>query len=290
MKSLEGVHLSSSGHLLNLLIEKYFALPYLSLVRYADHIACQRVEMIQSLPLHELSNQFTDQHLKQLDKFFTPQFKYSYRHQRLIQLLEQLKKSIDDYNMCGDGGNQSEAHNSLLTKASSVSIDESPSTPTMPPLFSAMKTSPSVDFFMLYLNSSSTSAFATTSYLDKEWYYNIVNSACSSDVVLDTTSLCLKPKQCALMLSSLDLANIISVMSNRRFRLNILRECILLGAHRTQLDILKLPSVLKQAAMMQNDDFMHPLWLASTNSLFNLLKEIYPKLPEPSSLPINLNE
>lgn len=75
LKSLEGVHLSSSGHLLNLLIDKYFRLPYLSLVRYADHIACQRVEMIQSLSLAELSNQFTEQHLKQLDKFFTPSFR-----------------------------------------------------------------------------------------------------------------------------------------------------------------------------------------------------------------------
>lgn len=75
LKSLEGVHLSSSGHLLNLLIDKYFELPYLSLVRYADYIACQRVEMIQSLSVHELSNQFTEKHLKQLDKFFTPQFK-----------------------------------------------------------------------------------------------------------------------------------------------------------------------------------------------------------------------
>lgn len=75
LKSLEGVHLSSSGHLLNLLIDKYFRLPYLSLVRYADHIACQRVEMIQSLSLPELSHQFTEQHLKQLDKFFTPSFR-----------------------------------------------------------------------------------------------------------------------------------------------------------------------------------------------------------------------
>lgn len=38
LKSLEGVHLSSSGHLLNLLIDKYFPLPYLSLVRFADHV------------------------------------------------------------------------------------------------------------------------------------------------------------------------------------------------------------------------------------------------------------
>ena len=76
LKSLEGVHLASSGHLLNLLIDKFFRLPYLSLVRYADHIACQRVEMIQSLSLNELANQFTEQQLKKLDKFFTLQFRY----------------------------------------------------------------------------------------------------------------------------------------------------------------------------------------------------------------------
>ena len=68
---MEGVHLSASGHLLNLLIEKYFHLPYLSLVRYADHIACQRVEMMQSLSPDELLNQLTEQHVKILNKFFS---------------------------------------------------------------------------------------------------------------------------------------------------------------------------------------------------------------------------
>lgn len=97
LKSLEGVHLASSGHLLNLLIEKFFSLPYLSLVRYADHIACQRVEMMQSLTPNELATQLSEQHLKILDSFFNEQFKYSYRHQRLISLLEQLKKVITNF-------------------------------------------------------------------------------------------------------------------------------------------------------------------------------------------------
>lgn len=276
--------------------------------------------MIQSLSLEELSNQFTEQHLKQLDKFFTQQAKYSYRHQRLIHLLEQLKRSIDDYNNNrgvvvggggggGGGGNIGEDQQQppQTTSSSPPPLLESPSTPTVPSLISSMmKSSPSIDFFMLYLNNNTNNKYDSNN-LDKEWYYNIVNSACSystqtttttttnspNDLITDSSSL--KSKQCALMLSNLDLSNILSILSGKQFKLNILRECILLSAHRTQLDIQKLPSALKQAAMSGNNlslqnDFMHPLWLASSQCLFDLLRQLVVKLPEPPSIVFNFNE
>lgn len=155
---------------------------------------------------------------------------------------------------------------------------------------------------MLYLSSNSNAATASClSYLDKEWYYNIVNSACSyssesggsgsssSELAIADQSSLLKSKQCALMLSNLDFSNIMSILSSKSFRLSILRECVLLGAHRTQVDILKLPEVLRQAAtsganLSLQNDFMHPLWVASSQCLFNLLKELAPKLPEPPLL------
>ncbi len=101
---MEAVHLAASGHLLNLLIDKFFEMPYLSLVRYADHIACQRVEMMSEPVANRTTSDdggvlngsgeglITEQHMASLNKFFT-EFKYSFRHKRLVCLLEQLKAS-----------------------------------------------------------------------------------------------------------------------------------------------------------------------------------------------------
>ncbi len=99
LRSLEAVHLASSGHLLNFLIDKFFELPYLSLVRYADHIACQRVEMM-SEPVKSVDGGdclITEQHMTSLNKFFS-EFKYSFRHKRLVSLLGQLRVSVDNEN------------------------------------------------------------------------------------------------------------------------------------------------------------------------------------------------
>jgi hypothetical protein len=93
------------------------------------------------------------------------------------------------------------------------------------------------------------------------------------------------------MLSYLDYSNVTSILASKNFKLNILKDCILLGAHQTQLDIQKLPSALKKAAT-SNDvnfqkDFMHPLWLASSQFLFDLLQKLCLKLP---AIPIiNIN-
>jgi uncharacterized membrane protein YgcG len=99
LKYLEGVHLSASGHLLNLLIDKFFHLPYISLVRHADYIACQRVEMMQSMaPEQIFQNILQEDHINNLNLFFSQQFKYSFRHQRLISLLSELKQMLNDFN------------------------------------------------------------------------------------------------------------------------------------------------------------------------------------------------
>lgn len=63
------------------------------MVRYADHIACQRVEMlIEPEEKSNFPNQLTEQQLTNLTKFFVS-FKYAFRHQRLISLLDQLTVS-----------------------------------------------------------------------------------------------------------------------------------------------------------------------------------------------------
>ena len=92
----------------------------------------------------------------------------------------------------------------------------------------------------------------------------------------------LKSKQCALMLANLDYANIASIVECPLFRLSILRDCLLLGAQRTQLDIDKLPDAgLRRAASQPatNKDFMHPLWLAASQALFRHLEAVCVRLP-----------
>ena len=95
LKSVEGIHLSASGHLLNLIIDKYFNLPYLSLVKYADYIVCQRIEMMLSLSINDLLIQLSEEQIINLNKYFLD-FKYSFRHKRLISLLEQLQSSLNE--------------------------------------------------------------------------------------------------------------------------------------------------------------------------------------------------
>ena len=94
LKLVEGIHLSVSGHLLEFLVEKYFKLPYLSLVRYADFIACQRLEMIQLLSIDEIKQQLDEEHFNKILKYFQG-FKYSHRHQRFISLLKNLNQILN---------------------------------------------------------------------------------------------------------------------------------------------------------------------------------------------------
>jgi hypothetical protein len=208
--------------------------------------------MMQSLSPDELSNQLTEQHTKYMNKFFSEQFKYSFRHQRLISLLEQLKQLITSYNNSDSEANQND--NSALENNSNSRKSEDTILPHM------FKPSPSIDFFMLYVTSTKSSINTNTNLfndLDKEWFYNMVRSACcyvvdslptpladnelerkqsfekritANDLILDSSSL--KSKQCALMLSNLDFSNLMSILQADGFKLSLIKDCILLGAQR----------------------------------------------------------
>ena len=104
--------------------------------------------MMQSLSPDELLSQLTEQHIKTLNKFFSQQSKYSHRHQRLISLLELLKKQVNDYN----SGVITNDQNVEKQNEVSFELDKAPSTPlahSKAMFFSNIKTSPSIDFFML---------------------------------------------------------------------------------------------------------------------------------------------
>jgi hypothetical protein len=241
LKLLEGVHLSASSSLLSLLISKFFNLSYLSLTRYADHIACQRVEMLLSLSSDEITNQFDENNIQILNAFYNNQMRNT-RHKRLISLLEQLRQLIN-----------SEAPESI-----------------------ALKSSKSFDFLTLYSNSNPNE-------LNKEWFYNIVRSACchqaeqNDELISEASSL--KSKQYALMLSNLDGTNCFSILSDKNFKLNILSECLKLGAKKSHSNIENMPLLLKNNLNVQKD-FIHPLWLSSNRLMFNLLNDVCQKIPD----------
>lgn len=144
LRAMEGVHLSASGNLLNLVIDKYFHLPYLSLVRYADHIACQRIEMMLSLATEDLLVQLSEEQIYNLNKYFQD-FKYAFRHKRLISLLEQLQASLNEVS---------------APVASNEFALESPTRTDLTDF--NMKPSPSIDFFQLYVSNNNLSVDTTS--------------------------------------------------------------------------------------------------------------------------------
>jgi hypothetical protein len=128
--------------------------------------------MMQSLSPDELLSQLTEQHIKTLNKFFSQQSKYSHRHQRLISLLELLKKQVNDYNSGVITNKQNVEKGEMKQNEGSFDLDKAPSTPVTHSkslFFSNIKTSPSIDFFMLYVSGSSANASSVFSNLDKEW-------------------------------------------------------------------------------------------------------------------------
>ena len=197
LRALEGVHLSASQHLVCLLMDKFIELPYLSLVRYADHIACQRIEMLQSLPGDELARQLAAASAStstvggggvgdhyHLGKMFAVcetrlrSARTTGRHQRLISLLDQLRGSIEH------------ASAGSADWSSMAGGDEAAS--------KRLTSSASIDYFMLYVNKASSGAGLATNNnnsesinMDKEWFYNVVRSACCyvSELPRSTTEL-----------------------------------------------------------------------------------------------------
>lgn len=239
LRCLEAIHLSVSGHLLNFLVDKYFHLPYLSVVRYADFIACQRLEMMQSLPIHEIENQLSKEYTEKL-LFFFNDFKFSHRHHRFISLLKKLNASFKN--------EHSGTENIEEFQFEKTSIFD----------YAAIKKDVSKDARIEYFEV-------------KNCFKEILESICYEQANLKT--ICLNPKQCALLLSNLDYNALILIMTSKNFKLNLLKECLLLGNKKAshKVDI--------------NSGFeTNSLWLASSNVLFELLNSLCLTLPKHSNI------
>jgi hypothetical protein len=183
--------------------------------------------------------QFSEAIMNNINKFFY-EFKNSYRNQRLILLLKQLNKKLSNTSdnmessiLTSGAGDEHHSqfelgiqNNSEMITDAAVDGRTSTPPPSQPASYDKVVTSPSLDCFLHYVPTINSNLNS-----DKEWYYNIIRSACcnqqqqtqqqsssslSSSLpqqqnfqiknsnLINHDYLSLKPKECALMLSSLD--------------------------------------------------------------------------------------
>ncbi|XP_033632694.1 huntingtin-like isoform X2 [Asterias rubens] len=93
LQCLQGIHLSQSGVLLTILIERFLNTHQLAIARLCDSIACRRVEMLLAGGLHESAAQLSAEELCKLEEYMTSH-KLSQRHPRLSSLLTRFKTAI----------------------------------------------------------------------------------------------------------------------------------------------------------------------------------------------------
>ncbi|KAL3864910.1 hypothetical protein ACJMK2_006556 [Sinanodonta woodiana] len=90
LKCLDAIHLSQSGALLTLLIDKFLNTHHLAVARMCDTIACRRVEMLLAENYEEAKHQLPEEDLDKLLAFMKTQ-KLTTRHARLTSLLMKFR-------------------------------------------------------------------------------------------------------------------------------------------------------------------------------------------------------
>ncbi|XP_033756060.1 huntingtin-like [Pecten maximus] len=93
MKCLEAIHLSQTGSLLTLLIDKFLNTHHLAVARICDSIACKRVEMLLADSVQDAFKQLPLEDLDKLLKYMESN-KLTKRHARLVSLLQKLRMEI----------------------------------------------------------------------------------------------------------------------------------------------------------------------------------------------------
>ncbi|XP_041477605.1 huntingtin-like isoform X1 [Lytechinus variegatus] len=94
LRLLEGIHLTQSGMLLTLLIEKFLTTHWQSIARVASGLACRRVEMLLAERVDQHTRaQLTHEELTKLEGFLTSN-RLAQKNQRLMSLLSRLKLDL----------------------------------------------------------------------------------------------------------------------------------------------------------------------------------------------------
>ncbi|NXN67164.1 HD protein, partial [Himantopus himantopus] len=93
LQCLEGIHLSQSGAVLTLYVDKLLCTPFRVLARMVDTLACRRVEMLLAATLQ---NSITQLPVEELDRIqeYLQNSGLATRHQRLYSLLDRFRLTV----------------------------------------------------------------------------------------------------------------------------------------------------------------------------------------------------
>ncbi|KAM7156171.1 huntingtin isoform 1-T1 [Molossus nigricans] len=90
LQCLEGIHLSQSGAVLTLYVDKLLCTPFRVLARMVDTLACRRVEMLLAADLQSSMAQLPVEELSRIQEHLQSSG-LAHRHQRLYSLLDRLR-------------------------------------------------------------------------------------------------------------------------------------------------------------------------------------------------------
>ncbi|MBN3316754.1 HD protein, partial [Atractosteus spatula] len=93
LQCLEGIHLSQSGAVLMLYVDKLINTPFRVLARMVDTLACRRIEMLLA---ETLQNSIAQLPLEELDRIqeYLQSSSLAQRHQRLYSLLDRFRATV----------------------------------------------------------------------------------------------------------------------------------------------------------------------------------------------------
>ncbi|XP_056410998.1 huntingtin isoform X2 [Hyla sarda] len=93
LQCLEGIHLSQSGAVLLLYIDKLLCTPFRVLARMVDTLACRRVEMLLAATLQNSMCQLPIEELDRMQEYLQNSG-LAQRHQRLYSLLDRFRSTV----------------------------------------------------------------------------------------------------------------------------------------------------------------------------------------------------
>ncbi|XP_061171379.1 huntingtin-like isoform X1 [Saccostrea echinata] len=232
MKCVEAIHLSQTGALLTLLIDKFLNTHHLSVARLCDTIACHRVEMLLADNFEDAKKQLPLVDLDKLLKFMETHSLLK-RHARLVSLLQKLRGTLDP-------------ETSLSLYAD-----------TCHPVLSKKE----------YLHNQ----------MDKDLYLSIVKYQCSNP---DSS-----PRECGLLLHKLEYADMLAIMMTKEFSLDILSECLTLGAQYTLIKSTDSVTVLdSEGNQVLQEPVTDNLFQAAQLTLTRHINNVINLLPAPHQI------
>ncbi|ELW62765.1 Huntingtin [Tupaia chinensis] len=93
LQCLEGIHLSQSGAVLTLYVDRLLCTPFRVLARMVDTLACRRVEMLLAANLQSSLAQLPVEELNRIQEYLQSSG-LAQRHQRLYSLLDRFRLSL----------------------------------------------------------------------------------------------------------------------------------------------------------------------------------------------------